>query len=188
MGEQPPAEQAPAETTEYSVFEGLFRRALRVDHDSPLADALREVGFDLRVPKGRYPSEVWRAALDVAARHRFPDLTLEQGHHELGRLFTAGFFETIIGKVIGSIVPLLGTDLWLARMPKFANMTSTGLSLEVERAGEKRWRLRYRSRTASAHFVTGALLGGVDRTKVPVSIEIEARTPGGFDLLVTELR
>jgi len=187
MGDMPPAGNVPAETTDYAVFEGLYRRALRVDPGSPLAEALREVGFDLRAPKGRYPSSVWRAALDLTARHQFPELTVDEGHRELGRLFTAGFFETIVGKVIGSIIPFLGTDRMMARMPKFASMTSSGISLEPVKEGEKKWRLKYRSRLASAEFMAGAMESGVAKTKIPVAVQIENRDEEGFDLVVTEL-
>src|SRR5262245_35964957 len=140
MGDIPPTGNVSAETTDYAVFEGLFRRALHVDPNGPLAEELRQVGFDLRAPKGRYPSAVWQSALDVAAKHHYPKLTVDQGHRELGRLFTAGFFETIVGKVIGSIIPFLGNDRMMARMPKFAAMATSGISLEAIKEGEKTWR------------------------------------------------
>src|SRR3954471_25033296 len=174
MGEKP-AGNVPAETTDYAVLEGLFRRALHVEPTSALAEALRGVGFDLKAPKGRYPGQVWKAALDVAAAHQFPALAPEEAHRELGRLFTAGFFETIVGKVIGSIIPFLGTDRMMARMPKFAAMATSGVSLETVRESEKQWRVRYTSRHASPDFMAGALEGGVAKTKVPVKVEIQNR-------------
>lgn len=181
-----PSGTVPAETTDYAVFEGLFRRALRVEPTSALAEALREVGFDLKAPKGRYPGQVWKAALDVAARHQFPSLSLLEAHRELGRLFTAGFFETIVGKVIGSIIPFLGTDRMMARMPKFAAMATAGVSLETFREGDHTWRLRYTSRYGSADFMAGAMEGGVAKTKVPVKVVVENRREDGFDIVVTE--
>jgi uncharacterized protein (TIGR02265 family) len=186
MGDLPSAGNVPAETTDYAVFEGLFRRALRVDANGPLADALRGIGFDLKAPKGRYPGHVWRAALDVTAGHQFPNLSPSEAHRELGRLFTAGFFETIVGKVIGSIIPFLGTDRMMARMPKFAAMATSGIGLETAREGERTWRLKYTSRHASADFMAGAMEGGVAKTKVPVTVVIENRREDGFDIVVTE--
>lgn len=187
MGEMPRAGAVPAETTDYVVFEGLFRRALHLEANSPLAEALREIGFDLRAPKGRYPSSVWKAALDVAARHQYRDLTLEQGHRELGRLFAAGFFETIVGKVIGSIIPFLGPDRLMARMPQFTSMTMSGIAVEAVQEGEKQWRLKYQSRHASGEFAAGAIEAGVVKTKLPVTVQVENRNEDGFDLLVTLL-
>src|SRR3954471_1193951 len=175
MGELPSAGSVPAETTDYAVFEGLFRRALHVEPTSPLAEALPEIGFDLKAPKGRYPGAVWKAALEVTARHQFPQLTMPEAQRELGKLFTAGFFETIVGKVIGSIIPFLGTDRMMARMPKFASMATSGVSLETIRESEKQWRVRYTSRHASPDFMAGALEGGVAKTKVPVKVEIQNR-------------
>ncbi|HVE82175.1 MAG TPA: DUF2378 family protein [Myxococcales bacterium] len=186
MGDLPPAGAIPAETTDYAVFEGMFRRTLHVEPSSPLADALREVGFDLRAPKGRYPSEVWDSALKVAARHQYPDRTEAEGLLELGRRFTAGFFETIVGKVIASIIPFLGMERMMVRVPKFAAMTTSGMNLDVQREGDGRWRLRYRSRTLSPEFLAGAVEGGLARTRMPVSVQIENRTAEGFDLVVTE--
>ncbi len=185
MGERP-AGNVPAETTEYAVFEGLFRRALRVEPTGPLADALREVGFDLKAPKGRYPTAVWVAALDVTARHQFPTLTLAEGHRELGRLFTGGFFETIVGKVIGSIIPFLGTDRMMARLPKFVAMTMSGVTVETVHESEKMWRLKYNSRHVSPEFTAGAMEGSFTKRKVPRSIQIENRREDGFDIVVTE--
>lgn len=187
MAELPSAGPNPAETTDYAVFEGMFRRALRLEPASPLAEKLREVGFDLKAPKGRYPTTVWKATLDVAAKHQYPHLALTDGHRELGRLFTAGFFETIVGKVIGSIIPFLGTDRMIARMPKFASMATSGVTLETAREGEKVWRLKYTSRNASPEFMAGALEGGVAKTKVPVRVEIQNRRDDGFDILITEM-
>jgi uncharacterized protein (TIGR02265 family) len=186
MGEMPSAGTIPAETTDYAVFEGMFRRALRLEPTSPLAEKLREVGFDLKSPKGRYPIAVWRAALDAAAKHQYPNLPSPEGHRELGRLFTAGFFETIVGKVIGSIIPFLGTDRMMARMPKFASMATSGVTLETFREGEKVWRLKYKSRHASPDFMAGALEGGVAKTKVPVRVDIQNRHEDGFDIVITE--
>jgi len=186
MGEKPSSGAIPAETTDYAVFEGMFRRALRLEPASALAEKLREVGFDLKSPKGRYSTAVWKASLDVAARHQYPALPLNDGHRELGRLFTAGFFETIVGKVIGSIIPFLGTDRMMARMPKFASMATSGVTLETFRESEKVWRLRYTSRNASPDFMAGALEGGVAKTKVPVSVEIQNRRDDGFDIVITE--
>jgi uncharacterized protein (TIGR02265 family) len=187
MGEMPSAGTIPAETTDYAVFEGMYRRALRLESTSPLTEKLKEVGFDLKSPKGRYPTTVWRACLDATAKFQYPRLTLSEGHRELGRLFTAGFFETIVGKVIGSIIPFLGTDRMMARMPKFASMATSGVTLETVCEGEKVWRLKYRSRNASPEFMAGAIEGGVAKTKVPVKVEIQNRRDEGFDIVITEL-
>ncbi|HYV46777.1 MAG TPA: DUF2378 family protein [Myxococcaceae bacterium] len=186
MGEMPSAGNIPAETTDYAVFEGMYRRALRLEPASPLAEKLREAGFDLKSPKGRYPTAVWKASLDAAAKHQYPHMPLNDGHRELGRLFTAGFFETIVGKVIGSIIPFLGTDRMMARMPKFASMATSGVTLETFREGEKVWRLKYTSRNASPDFMAGAIEGGVAKTKVPVKVEVQNRRADGFDIVVTE--
>lgn len=187
MAELPSAGPVPAETTDYAVFEGMFRRALRLEPASPLAEKLREVGFDLKSPKGRYPTTVWKATLDVAARHLYPHLAPADGHRELGRQFTAGFFETIVGKVIGSIIPFLGTDRMMARMPKFASMATSGVTLETVHESEKVWRLKYQSRHATPEFMAGALEGGVAKTKVPVKVEIQNRREDGFDIVITEM-
>ena len=187
MGEIPPAGPSPAETTDYAIFEGLFRRALRVEPNGPMADELRQVGFDLRAPKGRYPTSVLKAALDVASRHRFPGLPLEQGHRELGRLFTSGFSETIVGRVMGSIIPFLGMELLMARMQKFTSMTTAGATVESIKEGEKKWRLRYHVRHWSPDFTAGALESGVAKVNMPVTVVVENRSETGFDLVVTAL-
>jgi hypothetical protein len=49
MGESP---AAAAESTDYAVFEWMFRRALRVEPNSPLADALRDGGVEGGAERG----------------------------------------------------------------------------------------------------------------------------------------
>jgi uncharacterized protein (TIGR02265 family) len=130
---------------------------------------------------------VWRAALNVASRHQFPELSLDEGHRRLGRLFSAGFFETIIGKVIGSVLPFMSMELRMARMPKFVSMTMSGVVMDVVREGERRYRLRYRSPLVPADFTAGAIEASEQKTKAPVEVLIENRSPEGFDIVVTEL-
>jgi uncharacterized protein (TIGR02265 family) len=59
-------------TTDGSMFEGLFLRALGVEPGSALAADLRSVGFDVARLQSHYDISVWVASVDVAWRHVYP--------------------------------------------------------------------------------------------------------------------
>src|SRR4051812_5671199 len=91
-----------------TAFEGLFVRALRLEASNGafVAD-LAAVGYDPRAPLAKYPAKVFHDALRVACRHEYPGMPEDKALVELGRRFIDGFFATIVGKLVSTMLPFL---------------------------------------------------------------------------------
>lgn len=177
---------APAEdalhTTDYSTFEGLFVRALKVDES--LKTQLKAIGFDIDRPVPRYPTRVWRAALDVAQKHFYPALSAADGRRELGRVALRGFLGTISGRFLSVVLSVMVSPAALVlRLPRFFTMTRTGVEMTVHKEAENQWRLVARDIFGDAHFVAGIVEAPGIKTKSTFTIEIQNVTPAGYELV-----
>ncbi len=173
-------------TVDGSLFEGLART---FKPEGAFAADLRAVGFDLRSPRVHYPVSVLLAVLDVIHRHAFPELSREEAHRWAGRRMVSTFFETILGKVIQTLLRALGLQRFLLRLPKIAPMGTTGLDIEVVPDGPGALRLIFRSEsTHPVEFVAGALEGGARGISDELRVQIAEVGATDFELRVTGLR
>lgn len=119
-------------TASGTMFEGLFRLALAVRPDSPFADDLRAVGFDVAAIKSSYDKDVWTAALDVACRHCYPNEERYVAWRRLGRDFVNGYLETMVGRLIGVVLPLTSPRRFLDNVPAFVRTGTSGVQTDVD--------------------------------------------------------
>jgi uncharacterized protein (TIGR02265 family) len=167
--------------TQGSFFEGLFVRGLGAE--GPLAEGLRAVGVDVRRLQPSYPIEVWNKALEVAWKQRYPHLERESAYHELGRQLGQGFIRTLLGKVVDASLPLLGPERFIQRIPSLSRLDTFEYQVQVERLGERRYRISYREDPdAKPDFMAGLFEEGLRRTGVEPTVAVTWREPGGFDL------
>lgn len=118
------------EAVDYVFFEALFVRSLEVT--GALEQAMRERGFDRRIPQPRYTAKVLEDCLELARVAHLRDLGEEDGLRELGRRFVGGFRETLVGTVLTAALPLLGPRRMLAQVPKRLVRVRTDLEFELE--------------------------------------------------------
>lgn len=167
--------------TQGSFFEGLFVRALGAR--GALADALRTVGVDVRHLQSSYPIEVWNDALEVAWKQCYPHLDRESAYRELGRQLAYGFIRTLVGKVVDVSLPLLGPERFVQRIPSLSRLDTFDYEVEVERLGERRYRVSYRQDPdAKPDFMAGLFEVGLRRAGVEPTVVVTMRGPTGFDL------
>jgi uncharacterized protein (TIGR02265 family) len=177
------AENELESTVEASLFEGLFQRALRPD--LPFIEELKTVGFDLRNLKPRYPTRVWRESLEIARRRVYPSLPVEEGYRALGRRFSEGFFETIIGRFISVAFPMIGPAGMLKMAPRNVRAGRRDVDVVPVQEGERRWRITFKDRTPSPDFIAGLVESTGRRTGVHMVVTVENRSPEGYDLVAT---
>ena len=123
--------------------------------------------------------------MDVAHRHLYPDLSREAAHRRLGQRMVGNFYETIFGRVIKTLLQVLGPERFLVRLPKLAPMGTTGLEVKVERPAPGEVRLFFRGQHLSPDFIAGT----IDVVTRDGAVEIApGRGPAAFELLVTGLR
>lgn len=144
-------------TTEGSMFEGLFLRALRVESGSAFASDLRSDGFDVDAVLPNYDISVWVTCLDVAWRHVYPYESRDEAWRLLGRRFIEGYFKTAIGAVIAAVLPFMSPGRFIERVPFFLRTGLGGSNCEADlvRPGHARLTL------FGPHRRSAILLGGV---------------------------
>lgn len=185
---QPAAAPASAPSTGtptvgWAAFEGLY---LRVHPPTGAhAQALRELGLDLLLPKERYPSKLWQEALQVTRRHVYPQLSDEAGLRKLGTDFVDGFFGTLLGKFIASGLPLAGPERIVARFPRYWAMNREGVAVDTREEAPRTWRVTVRDPYPTPDFVAGAMEAGLAKAGKTVHVEIARREPGLFELRIT---
>lgn len=179
---RPPTAEDLTHTTDYSTFEGLFVRALKVD--PALSAQLKAIGFDLERPVARYPTRVWRASLELARQHFYPALTVQEGRRELGRVALKGFLGTISGRFLGVVLSMLvGPAALVQRLPRFFTMTRTGVQMTVQKETDQQWRLIAKDTFGDADFVAGIIDLPGKKTKDTFTIEIQNVTAQGYELV-----
>src|SRR5262245_23858924 len=168
------------------MFEGLARA---FKPEGAFADDLRAAGFDPSDPQQRYSSRVLEAVLDVIHRHCYPVLSREEAQREIGRVVVSKFFETIVGRVIGTLFKALGVERFLLRLPKIAHLGSSGLDIQAERVAPGEVRLVFRGQQLTPDFIAGTLDGAVEVARKQCRVEVTRRGgPSEFELRVTGLR
>jgi len=179
-----PAATAPAEHLVQSLhFEALFVRGLQVD--AALAADLRAAGFDPAQPQVRYPERVFKACVVAAHRRLYPAQREAEAHRELGRIFLRGFRTTLVGRVVGAMLPLMGPVRLLGRMPEYLRLGDAVLTVKVETLGQCDYRLDCtHSGQAMPHLVTGIVEEALLLTNTAATLEPRVLSPTRFELRV----
>ena len=174
-------------TTDGSVFEGIARA---FKPEGAFAEELRRAGFDVHLPRARYPASVLLGVLDAVHRHVYPELERLEAHRRIGERYVDCFFETLLGKVFHSLLRLLGLRRFLVRLPKMAPMILSGMEVQVEEAGPGVLRLRFHAEheVYSPEFMVGGIEGAGRLTSDQLRVELVHRSAKDCEIQVTGLR
>lgn len=154
-----------------TMFDGLFGRALK-PLSPELVAGLKRAGFDPERPLARYPVTVWEDCVDAAAQQLFPGVPRDQAWERIGRLFIKGYFETVVGRIIGNALPFMSDTAFINRTPLFMSTGIEGQLVSLDWHDAKRATLRL----ARAGDEAGALMAGV----IAGSFERMRRAPPGL--------
>jgi uncharacterized protein (TIGR02265 family) len=166
------------------LFEGLFVHGL--SRNEAFEQELREAGFDRDDLLPQYPLSLFRKCLDIACRHFFPGLTVEEGRRRLGHHFVQGFSRTVLGGVVSVSMPLLGPVRFLKKFPEHLRFDSSPIMVNVVQAGERQFRMEFRTGVGlSPYFLRGILEESLRMTRVNPSIRVAQTSPISFDLHIT---
>lgn len=167
-----------------SMFDGLYVQALRPT--GRFRDRLREKGFDLDKQKSSYPMSVWVDCLDVTSEELHPTLTRALAWRAIGRQFIDGYFQTLVGRMIGSMLPFLSPSRFTKRVPGFITTGLQGAKVGLTWEGEKRAILIISGVHQLASCVmAGVLEGSFSRMKVAVTLEPRALPGLDSELVIT---
>lgn len=170
------------ETTENGLFEGLFVRAL--DVSGPLAEELKAAGFDRQRPRPKYSSEVFRECLEVARRHRYPELSREDALHAMGRAFFGGFRQTILGSVMTAALSVLGPRTLLTKIPGRLQRLRTDVRAELQKRSDKEFVLSVQDPVEVGDFFAGAMEEGLKLAGATQLKLTSQPRPGGWSVTI----
>lgn len=163
------------------LFEGLFVHGL--PRNEAFEEEMREAGFDREDLLPRYPLRLFRQCLDIACKHFYPGLPVEEGRRRLGQQFVQGFSQTVLGRVVAVSVPLQGPVRFLKRFPEHLRFDSSPIFVNAVQLGERQFRLEFRTGVGlSPYFLRGILEEGLRMARVEPSFRVVQRSPLSFDL------
>ncbi|MBF5045747.1 MULTISPECIES: DUF2378 family protein [Myxococcaceae] len=163
------------------LFESLFVRGLEVD--AALAADLRAAGFDAQHVQVRYPAQVFTRCVAVAQRRLYPGLSEEAAQRELGHAFVRGFLKTLVGRVIGAMLPLMGPQRLLGRMPEYMRLGDAPLSVKLRELGPHDYALDYTHETqALPHLLAGIVEEALALTRTVAQVETQVHDAKRFTL------
>lgn len=171
--------------TNHSMFEALFDRRLK-----PVGDFARELlaaGYDPAHATPKYPTEVWTRCLEIARQHRWPELSRPEAFRLIGREFSEGFLETIVGRLVGAAVPFMSPQSFLNRLSTYFRMgrEDTGLSFEIVDQTPSACRIEVHNPSeVPGTFVAGMIEVALERLARKGSVEVLQKTPRDYELVV----
>lgn len=165
-----------------SMFEGLFVRSLKPT--GRFKEALKERGYDLDRQETKYPLAVWNACVELAATQFYPGLAAPHAWEKLGRQFIEGYFQTLVGKMIGATLPFLSAKVFIGRMPRFMTTGLENADVSLEWTSDRQAVLTLRNITPlSSSLMSGVAAVCFERMNVP-GVKLETRH---LDALSTQL-
>ena len=164
-------------------FEGLFELVLRPA--GAFRAALREGGYDARLPQETYPLPVWRAARRVARAHAHPELTEAQAYRALGREVIQGLAQTLVGRVFALAVPLLGAARCVAKLPTYLRSSRADVKVTTRALDLRLWEVEILDRDPLPEFVAGSVEAILQLARVVPRVEVEMQGPGAYRLRVS---
>ncbi|MDP3156864.1 MAG: DUF2378 family protein [Archangium sp.] len=168
-----------------SMFEGLYMQAL--EPQGAFKDRLREKGFDLDHQRTSYPVGVWVACLDVTSAELYPGQPRAAAWQQIGYRFVEGYFRTLVGRMIASMLPFMSPKRFMGRVPGFITTGLQGASMTIDWQGANQVLIRIDGVHGSTSvFLAGVLEACFARMKLK-GVHLEPRETGAIDseLLVT---
>jgi uncharacterized protein (TIGR02265 family) len=166
-----------------SVFEGLFVRGL--EPHAALARALAAEGYDPKCPEMDYPIQVWKRCVALARDLVYGELSDAEAYRLLGRKLSAGFANTLVGRVAAVALPMIGAARVVERLPRYLTMMGRpDLVVQLVPVGERARRITFLDLHNRPELVAGALEVALEGAHAQPLVSVEDRSHLGFRLLV----
>jgi len=166
------------------LFEGLFVHGL--SRNEAFEAELFELGFDRDDLLPQYPLRLFRKCLDLACRHFYPGMTVEEGRRRLGRHFVQGFSRTVLGASVMVGLPRIEPSRFLKKFPEQLRFDSAPITVKAVEVSERQYRMEFRTAVdLSPFFLQGVLEEGLRMTRVNPTVRIARHSSMSFDLHIT---
>ncbi len=165
-----------------SMFEAMLVRALTPNPG--LSAELATLGVDPNRLDTAYPTPVWVKTLEAVRRHHYGAMSTELAYRRIGKDFAAGYLNTIVGKVLLAALSFMSPRRFLERAPSYMHMGRRDLDVSLESVSDHEGRLRFKDPFGvPPGFPMGIFDEAFERMKSKVSVRVETRAPGDFDLV-----
>jgi uncharacterized protein (TIGR02265 family) len=172
-----------AGTAQGSVFEALFKHGVTVT--PAMKAALLEAGYDADRPQPTYPTVVWARSMEIAARHAFPALPLEKAYFQIGRIITEGFLNTLAGKMVKVLIPLISVSTMFRRYPRWLSMGRDDARMTCEEISPRHVVLHVVDEAGlSGESYAGLFDASLEIMGAKGQFEVKKKSPTEFDLVV----
>lgn len=115
-----------------NAVEGLFIRNLSSQLNDENRRALAAAGLKLDKLLPAYPVSVMKAALQVVGPVVLPKGTWAEQQRDLGNRLVKGYFDTVLGAALSSLLRLVGPDRGLSRLDRSLRSITNYLDCRVE--------------------------------------------------------
>ena len=164
-----------------SVMEGLFVRGIKAD--GGLIERLRALGYDPRRPEVTYPITTYQKCISAARYELYPHLSDEEAYRTLGRTLANGFLETLVGKVVGVAMPMIGPARVVERIPRYVSvMGRPEMVVRITLAGDRGRRVHFGDTYNHPDFMAGNLEVALERASATPTVVVEERSAEGYRL------
>lgn len=164
-----------------SVMEGLFVRGLKVQ--GALVEKLIALGYDPRKPEVTYPIVTYQRCISAARYELYAKASDEEAYRALGRKLADGFLETLVGKVVGVAMPMIGPARVVERIPRYVSiMGRPDMVVRITPAGDRGRRVHFGDTYNHPDFMAGNLEVALEKASASPIIAVEERTAEGYRL------
>ncbi len=166
-----------------SVMEGLFVRGIKAE--GGLIERLVTLGYDPRKPEVTYPITTYQKCITAARYELYSKLSDEEAYRALGRKLADGFLETLVGKVVGVAMPMIGPARVVERIPRYVSvMGRPEMVVRITPAGERGRRVYFFDTYNHPDFMAGNIEVALERASATPTVVVEERTADGYRLFV----
>ena len=148
-------------TTKRLVFrhtvEGLFGVAFGDAITPALKEKLREKGLDLDRLAAAYPAEVYGAAFHLLREHVHPGVDEQTAGIAMGERFLEGYFSTVMGSLLKTILRVLPVQSVVERTPKSLETGTNFIKARVQPLGVRLYEVWMSDYSTSPAFLMGVV-------------------------------
>jgi uncharacterized protein (TIGR02265 family) len=168
-----------------SVLEGLFVRELKPT--GAFKAALERIGIHLERLEPRYSEETFKKAIELAAEHAYPGVSREEAHFKIGERVIAGYFATILGRVTGGLIPVIGVKRTLGRVSQLWTVPQPGMRISATETPSE-WLVNFQNTAMTADLVAGIIQSALRRVDPGLTAKVLLRAPGSGQISVQPSR
>jgi uncharacterized protein (TIGR02265 family) len=172
-----------AVSVQATLFDSLVRCA---KPDPDLHAELRALGYDVDKPRPTYPAAVFIACQNAVLRHAYGARDHKTALREMGRDLVQRYFDTLVGKVVGTALKMAGPERAMKRVKLSFSSVFDPVDIQSEPLAPSDWIVRFRGYPFPAEAAAGTCEVALRHAGAPSPrVEVERYDPPeNFDLRV----